>query len=409
MTQAARTYGEIVHFRVGPSHAYLLTNPAHAHYVLAERPDLFTERVSVFRALNSAFGHDLFPPKDGAYRREAQRALFQPRWLDAFVPEIGRVADEALADWPADGAPDAAEIRELALRVVARVLFDATDTDIADHVRAAMTANAAHGDPAFPSPLTLPTRGARQRSQLTAMMGDILREQAASPERDGLLARLARAAAERGQGRALDAQAREEAAHLFLAAYEMTANTLAWALHLLAGAPETLEAVREEADRAFGDAPLTLGAADDLVMADMVVRETLRLYPPAWLFCRQAVRETRIGNYYLPSGSTLYVSPYITQRSPRYFVTPEAFIPERFASGYDRRMPRNAYMPFGAGLRAQLAQPVVGLQTRLLLAAVVRRFTSLAASPSSREQNAPWLPPSDLTLSAREMVGAASR
>lgn len=402
MTQSARTYGEIVHFRFGPSHAYLLTNPAHAHYALAERPDLFTDRINVLRALNSAFGHDLFPPKDIIQRRNGPALLFQSRWLDALAPEMARIADATLAGW-ADGGDVTADVQALALDVAARVVFDAPSSAIAADVSRAMTLPPSTSR--FQASLMLdwlPTRAARRRSQLRALVDTLLRTGGAGG--DGLLARLVDTAAQRGDSPALQTQVRDEAVDLFLAAYEMTANTLCWALHLLARAPETLDALTAEADMAT--------SPDTLVLGEMAVRETLRLYPPVWLVFRQAVRETRIGDYYLPSGSTVYVSPYITQRSPRYFVTPEAFIPERFASGYDRRLPRNAYMPFGAGPRAALMQPVVLLQTKLLLAAIVQRFALVGQGGAvTADAGLALRPTSDLRvrLQARAAAGVNSR
>ena len=376
MQESARAYGEFVHFRFGPSHAYLLTNPSHAHYVLAEQPELFTDRINLFRSLNSAFGHDLFAPKERIQPRPRQRPLFQPRWLDTWAPQMASLAAEMVATWPADGTRDiVADLQQLTLHVAARVLLDTPATDLADRVCRAMAAMPELSDRSFHTPLTLPTRATRQQAELAETIRQILREQQSTGgEQSGLLAQMADAAAGRGGGKALDVQVREEAVELFLAGHETTAHTLAWALHLLAQTPDVLTALTEEVDHVLGDGAPTLADADALVLTEMVVRETLRLYPPAWLISRQAKSETRIGNYFLPSGSTVYISPYIMQRSARYFATPEAFIPERFAAGYDRRLPRYAYMPFGAGPRALLAQPVVLLQTRLLLAAIVRQF-----------------------------------
>jgi cytochrome P450 len=126
-----------------------------------------------------------------------------------------------------------------------------------------------------------------------------------------------------------------------------------------------------------------LPTADDipnLPYTAMVLRETLRLYPPAWLVSRQAKSEVRVANYYLPSGSSVFVSPYIIHRNRRYFTTPDAFIPERFAEGFDRRMPRSAYMPFGAGQRATAEQALALHEATLMLATIASRFT-LALEP----------------------------
>ncbi len=90
MLRAARAYGAIVHFRFGPSHAYLLTNPRDAHLVLVEQFDLFAEKHSLAGALNSAMGHDLFAPEEQVRKQKLVRGVFDRRWLDVFFDDVTR-------------------------------------------------------------------------------------------------------------------------------------------------------------------------------------------------------------------------------------------------------------------------------------------------------------------------------
>ncbi len=379
MAESARQYGEIVHYRFGPTHAYLLTNPAYAHYVLVERADKFAARSQLIRALNSAFGHELFPPKERAHRAARPQPLFQPRWLDEFAATTTGNADALAQRWNDDSTHDvAADFRRLTLGIAARMLFNTTATDVANRIAETMVFCPPLSDRRFRSPLTLPdwvpTAGNR-RDQLAAhelkgLIDQLIQEHRAYPNTPDLLGSLIAAADARG---ATDTQVRDEALTLFLAAHETTATTLAWALYLLAQNSEAETLLRAEVDAVLEGRAPTAEDLPDLPYAEMVVRETLRLYPPAWLLARQAKSEIRIANYYLPSGSTVFVSPYIMHRSPRYFVTPSAFIPERFAEGYERRLPRNAYLPFGAGARAGIEQDVTLTQTTLLLATLVQR------------------------------------
>src|SRR5215207_376027 len=96
MLQSARTYGDLVHFRFGPSHAYLLTNPRDAHYVLVERHDQFAKTMSLRRAFNSAMGHDLFAPKDKTTKKPLRRGIFRTEWLGESLSTAAHHAVQAL-------------------------------------------------------------------------------------------------------------------------------------------------------------------------------------------------------------------------------------------------------------------------------------------------------------------------
>lgn len=99
MLRAARAYGAIVHFRFGPSHAYLLTDPREAHSVLVERFDQFAEHHSLGRALNSAMGHDLFAPEDHVRKKRLIRGSFDSAWVARFTDDIVTLSAPALRDW----------------------------------------------------------------------------------------------------------------------------------------------------------------------------------------------------------------------------------------------------------------------------------------------------------------------
>ncbi len=104
---------------------------------------------------------------------------------------------------------------------------------------------------------------------------------------------------------------------LFFAGTEALAHTLAWAFYLLAQNPVAAETLSGEIDAALGVRTADRRRPRRTAYADMVLKETLRLYPPVWLVSRQAKREARIGDYYVPSGSTIFISPYVIQHSPR--------------------------------------------------------------------------------------------
>jgi cytochrome P450 len=390
LIESAHTYGEIVHFRFGPTHAYLLCNPGYAHDVLVERSDKFAEAPNLLRALNSAFGHDLTPPSDKPQKRPRHSTFFQPRWLDSFADHTAALAAENTAAW-ADGQPReiVAELKRLTLKIISHMLFDTATTDITARIANDIFFSRQLQDRRFQSPLTLPewvpTAANRKQQQaglqVNSLIEQMIADHRAQPGRyQGVLARLLDAADAHGGRIEQVTHARDEAVTLFQAGHETTAHTLAWAFYLLAINPEAESLLHAELDSVLGGRLPTADDVPNLPYTEMVLRETLRLYPPAWLISRQAKTEVRVANYYLPSGSSVFVSPYIIHRNRRYFTTPDMFIPERFAEGFDRRMPRSAYMPFGAGQRATVEQALALHEATLMLATIASRFT-LALEP----------------------------
>ena len=169
-------------------------------------------------------------------------------------------------------------------------------------------------------------------------------------------------------------QLRDEVITLFLAGHETTALTLSWTFYLLSRHPDARAALEAEVDAALlGRSP---GAADlfRLPFTEAVVSEALRLYPPAYVLGREAAEDTEIGGFPAPRGTTVFMSPWVVHRDPRYFEDPEAFRPQRWLDGLAKRLPRCAYLPFGGGPRLCIGQSFAMMEAVLLLATVCQRF-----------------------------------
>ena len=104
----------------------------------------------------------------------------------------------------------------------------------------------------------------------------------------------------------------------------------------------------------------------------MVVDESMRLYPPAWLTERKALADDEISGYRIPAGTTLAISPYVTHRHPKLRKDPSAFDPERFNPQHAEERPRYAYFPFGGGPRQCIGKNLALLETHLVLAMIVQ-------------------------------------
>jgi cytochrome P450 len=270
----------------------------------------------------------------------------------------------------------------LALTIAAQTLFSTTMVEQTETIRAALT-TALRAFPASMSRfselldafafLPVTRRFLRARAQLDSVIYGLIeaRRNGSDAGRDDLLGMLL--AARDGEGAMNDVQIRDEAMTLFLAGHETTANALAWTWYLLARHPAAALHLRAELDEVLGG---RLPAASDLPRLRFtrdVFAETMRLYPPAWVVGRRALRDTRLGEYLVPRGSIVLASQLVTHRNPRYWTEPDAFAPDRWSSA--GAPPRFAYFPFGGGTRRCIGESFAWMEGVLLIATIARRFT----------------------------------
>ncbi len=123
-----------------------------------------------------------------------------------------------------------------------------------------------------------------------------------------------------------------------------------------------------------GTRPPTVSDLPKLQYTDRVIRETLRLYPPAWRVFRRTEEPFKVGDYLLPPGSNIVLSQWVTQRDPRWFTEPERFNPDRWNEETAAKLPRFAYFPFGGGPRVCIGAGFAMMEATLLLATIAQRY-----------------------------------
>ena len=126
-----------------------------------------------------------------------------------------------------------------------------------------------------------------------------------------------------------DQQLRDEVMTIFLAGHETTANALTWTWYLLSQNPEAEARLHRELDNVLSGRVPEFGDVSTLRYTEMVLAESMRLFPPAWAIGRLAVDDCEIGGYLAPSRSLVLMSQYIMHRDARYFPEPERFDPDR--------------------------------------------------------------------------------
>jgi cytochrome P450 len=171
-----------------------------------------------------------------------------------------------------------------------------------------------------------------------------------------------------------DRQLRDEVLTFLLAGHETTAVSLSWSWYLLSQHPEVEKRLREELCQVLGGRTPQLGDLPRLPYTDKVVKESMRLYPPAWSLARTVAKEIELGGYQLPVGSNVVMSPWILHRDPRFFEEPEQFNPDRWTADVAQHLPKFAYFPFGGGPRLCIGASFAMMEANLLLAAIAQRF-----------------------------------
>jgi len=171
-----------------------------------------------------------------------------------------------------------------------------------------------------------------------------------------------------------DRQIRNQVMTLFFAGHETTAQALAWIWYALATHPAVEEKLHAELQLVLEG---RLPTADDLPRlpyTQMIVAETLRQYPPAWVFSRKATFPDRIGDFDIPAGATLLISPHVLHHHPAYWSHPEDFLPERFTQAVATGRYPEAYFPFGAGPHRCIGQELALMEASLVVATIAQKY-----------------------------------
>ncbi|HYX43288.1 MAG TPA: cytochrome P450, partial [Pyrinomonadaceae bacterium] len=228
----------------------------------------------------------------------------------------------------------------------------------------------------------------RARARLDAVIYRIIEERRTQgTDRGDLLSMLIAAQDTEGDGgRMSDEQLRDELMTLFLAGHETTANALTWTWYLLAQHPEIEQRLHAELDQVLqGRERFTVADYPRLRYTEMVVAEAMRLYPPAWVVGRIALKDFQAGEYVVPAGALVLISQYVVQRDPRFFPDPERFDPERWTTKAREARPTYSYFPFGAGARRCIGEAFAWMEAVLLVASIARTWRLRLAPDQSVE------------------------
>ncbi|MHB8640447.1 MAG: cytochrome P450 [Candidatus Acidiferrales bacterium] len=389
LARSARDYGDIVYLPLHFGESRLLLNhPDLIEQVLVVQQHKFHKSAMSKAATGHLLGNGLLNSEGDFWRR--QRRLAQPAFQKTRVNEYAAtMVEHALAytaSWRDGEVRDIAdEMSRLTCGIAVKTLFGLDLGPEADRVGETLSTLMRYQinriRSAFSLPEKFPTPANRRANTafqyLDSLVYGIIKERRSrGADGNDLLSRLIAAMDEDGT-QMTPQQLRDETMTLFLAGHETTALTLSWTWYLLAQNPPAEANLHQELSGVFAARePRTLEAkdAESLPYLDAVIRESLRLYPPAYLIARLAIEPFDLAGYSFPAGTTILMSQWVTHRDPRYFPDPLAFHPERWLDGLAARLPTHAYFPFGGGPRRCIGQGFALMEALLVAAAIAQRF-----------------------------------
>lgn len=382
----AQSYGRIAHFTIGSADFYLIDDPEYIRDVLVTNNRNFTKsRALVFA--KRMLGNGLLTSEGDFHRR--QRRLAQPAFHRQRINSYGAIMT-AYADRMRNGWKDGVTLdihkamMHLTLAIVAKTLFDADVESEATEIEASLDVamemfrrvTIPFADRLDKLPLPGNFRFRRARTRLDETIYRIIADRRASgTDRGDLLSMLLLAQDVEGDGGSMtDEQLRDEAMTLFLAGHETTANALTWTWYLLSEHPEVEAKMHAEITAVLGGRLPTVEDLPNLRYVRMVLAESMRHFPPAWVISRQAIQDFELGEYQIPAGGTVMMSQYVTHHNPRFFPDPFRFDPERWTPDQESARPKFAYFPFGGGPRVCIGEPFAWMEGILLLATLAQQW-----------------------------------
>jgi cytochrome P450 len=386
-----------------------LNSPAAIEEMLIRQHDKFTKHRFYWRHVRGVFGQGLFLSEGAFWQRQRRLAApaFTPRRVASYGESMVRHAGRMLAEWkPGERRDLHADMMALTLMIACdtffRVELKSDITEIGQAVNAIADEMALRRKRLFAIPDWVPlARHRRYRRAIRTierMVYAIIRErQRDEGDRGDLLSVLVSARDEAGRPMS-DRQLRDEVVTLLLAGQETTALVLTWMFYLLGTHPEADARLAEELQRVLAGRAPTAEDLPNLRFAEYVALETMRLYPPVWVFGREAVADCVIGGYPIAAGTTLLISPWVTHRDPRLYAEPMSFRPERWANDFARSLPRLAYFPFSGGPRVCLGAQFAMQELTLALATVAQHYRLRVANAEPIE------PSPSITLRPRTTI-----
>jgi cytochrome P450 len=383
---------------------YVINHPDDVKRVLLSNHRNYTKGLGMDQ-VKILLGNGIMTSEGDFWRK--QRRMMQPafhrRIIDQFTALISEVNARTMERWAAKAAAGEPvnltdDTSELTLEIVLRSIFG---TDLARLERQLgvnpfeVVAKDQNRDLKF---------AFRFRS-LGRLVGELIERRRREPEEHFDFLAMLMATRDRDSDLGMsDREMIDEVLTLIVAGHETTASSLAWTWYLISQDEDVAAGLRAEADGIAEGRALGLDAAEALRYTHQVLQESLRLYPPGWLFTRRALEADELGGYGIPARTDVFICPYLLHRHPDYWDRPEQFRPERFAEADAEERHRFSYIPFSVGPRHCIGENMAMFEMLVHVQQASRRFrlSRASAEPIELEAQINLRPRSTLMMNVEE-------
>jgi cytochrome P450 len=391
-----RDHADVVAWRLGPSRCVFVHRPADVQRVLLNVEKEFSMDAEAGYAFGLFAGNGIIATGGPFWRR--QRKMMQPGMrpnrIAGYATTMVELTEQLTRSWTSGQTRDLrVDMLALTQKIAAKTLFGADVTGDAAAVGRALDVASREIGAEFRGvtmflPGWLPTPG-RSRlkpaiAQVEQVLYRIIDERTAVHDRqhpdlvepgrpDDMLQLLMDARDDAGQPMS-PRQLRDETMTLYIAGHETTGNTLVWAYYLLSRHPEVFDRMVDEIDQVVGGRRPTMADYSLLKYTEAVVKETLRLYPPAWLLAVTAAVDVEIGGYRVPRGTQVWMSQWATHRDDRWFPEADEFRPQRWIGDAAAEIPNFAWFPFGGGPHVCLGNRFALVEAVIILVTIAQRY-----------------------------------
>jgi cytochrome P450 len=379
-------YGPLFAVRILHHPVVFMLGPEANQYITVTHPENFHWREGSFGDLIPLLGDGLLTIDDGYHdrAREIMMPAFHRRQISAALDVMRFEAEAAMPALRSGEIVDVYEwMRGLAMRIAMRALLGLDPDEAGKGAAAAAHFERALGFYGIDFHLRLLRGPGSPWSKMVAsrnvldeiVYGEIAQRRARpDPEREDILSLLLSVRDEEGEGFS-DKEVRDQVMTLMFAGHDTSTSTLTFMMYELARHPDVIARLQEEQDAVLGGADPTIDQLErEMPYLSMVFDEVLRLYPPAWIGPRRAVRDFEFGGHSVPMGAYVNYSSWASHRIPEVFPEPEAFVPERFTPERKAALPRGGYVPFGGGQRICIGKRFGQTEVKLVATMLLQRL-----------------------------------
>lgn len=385
LKSTASRYGDIAYFQLGTRKIYMLSHPDDIQDVLITNNRNFLKSRALQRA-KIIVGEGLLTSEGETHLRNRRiiQPIFHNRVIPGFAETMVHFTDEFISDWKESSVIDVhRKMMEITQRIVVKTLFDAELDDsgkLIDSLSYILNQFSRFLFPfseyldKIPIPSNIKCNNAL--NTIDEYLYKIIQERKSDVNnRNDLLSLLIQQTEDTGSKNAFnEKQVRDEVVTFYIAGQETTSNALCWTWYLISQNKEVEEKIESEIRTVLGNRLPTYEDLGSLTYIQNTVKESLRMFPPAWVVTRRAINDYRVGEYNIPSGTDIYMSQYVVHYDKRFYDKPEIFNPDRWNNLSGKEIHRFAFFPFGGGPRRCIGEPFAMMEAVLLIATIASKW-----------------------------------